>query len=159
MEIELHGNRLRVYKDSAIEKFKIYKDSSKNCWKIAKQSTDTGGYKYFALYCDGEYKNYLVHRVVGFVYLVFNINDPKIQIDHVDRNRSNNNINNLRLSDPFANSQNTNAIGCSWDKTAQKWKAEICVNHKSIYLGLFINKEDAHQAYLDAKKIYHVLNN
>ena len=31
------------------------------------------------------------------------------------------------------------------------------VNGKKIHLGLFDTKEDAHNAYLNAKKIYHII--
>lgn len=111
MEVELHGNRLRVYKNGNIEKWKSYPDPIKNKWKLIKQSNHTDGYKCFQLRCDGKDKLYLVHRVVGFAYLVFDINDSKIPIDHIDRNRSNNHIDNLRLSDPLANPQNRNVRG------------------------------------------------
>lgn len=158
MECELNGTRLRVYKDGKIERWKTYSDSSKDKWKIAKQFIHTLGYKYINLRYDGKDKKYYVHRVVAFVYLVFDINDLKIEIDHIDRNRSHNNINNLRLSDHYANAQNTKCRGYFWDKQCQKWRAKIRVNHKTMNLGFFINEDDAHQAYLDAKKIHHTLN-
>jgi len=34
-------------------------------------------------------------------------------------------------------------------------EAQICIGGKSIFLGVFIEEEDARQAYLDAKEIYH----
>jgi hypothetical protein len=33
--------------------------------------------------------------------------------------------------------------------------SQIVLNKKSIYLGLYETEEEAHKAYLDAKKIYH----
>ena len=36
-----------------------------------------------------------------------------------------------------------------------RYEAQIKVNNKSIHLGSFDKEEDARQAYLDAKKIYH----
>ncbi len=37
--------------------------------------------------------------------------------------------------------------GVSWHRGAGKWAASITVNYKSIYLGLFLNKDDAARAF------------
>jgi hypothetical protein len=47
--------------------------------------------------------------------------------------------------------------GVCWNKRSKKWQSSISVNRKTIYLGVFENPEFAHQAYLDAKKIYHAI--
>lgn len=80
----------------------------------------------------------------------------KMQVDHIDRNRQNNLLSNLRLVTNQQNSYNTGAKGYSWDKNNNKWIVWIQYDGKQKYLGRFVNEEDARQAYLDAKKIYHV---
>lgn len=149
MECELFGNRLRVYKDSTIEKWKNDK------WIVIKQSTNNEGYKIFGLSCLGKLKHYKVHRVIAFVYLVFDINNTKIQIDHMDRNKSNNHIENLRLCDNQRNAFNRGAKGY-YKNSKGRYQAEITLNGKNKYLGCYKTEEEAREAYLEAKKIYHI---
>ena len=33
--------------------------------------------------------------------------------------------------------------GFYWNKNTNKWRADICINGKSIHLGSFLNKDDA----------------
>ena len=91
------------------------------------------------------------HRVAFF--LVNNVL-PKM-VDHINRNRSDNRICNLRVADPILNSQNKYAKGIAKPKQTKKWSAGITVNYKRKHLGYFDTPEEAHQAYLEAKKIYH----
>ena len=44
--------------------------------------------------------------------------------------------------------------GVRWDKNSKKWYTEIFVNKKRIYLGRFINKQDAISARKDAEEKY-----
>ena len=76
-------------------------------------------------------------------------------IDHIDRNRKNNNWLNLRIVTNQQNSFNTSSKGYTWLKKINKYRAQIKVNYKTINLGRYEKEEDARQAYLDAKKIYH----
>lgn len=99
-------------------------------------------------------------RVLGHQlawYLYYN-KVPKI-IDHKDRVRSNNKIDNLRETTHHENLFNTNAKGYSYVKSTNKYLSSIRINNKHIYLGHYNTPEEAHQAYLDAKKIYHKIKN
>ncbi|HMD55018.1 MAG TPA: AP2 domain-containing protein, partial [Phycisphaerae bacterium] len=52
-------------------------------------------------------------------------------------------------------STNTSTLkGAFWHKRAQKWMAQIMVDRKSIYLGLYQTPEEAHEAYAIAAKKY-----
>lgn len=80
------------------------------------------------------------------------------QIDHKDGNRSNNRICNLREVTYQQNHHNrTTAKGYSFHKRKNKFQSRIKLNGKNIYLGYFNTEEEAHQVYLDAKKIYHII--
>ena len=46
-------------------------------------------------------------------------------------------------------------LGASWHEGRQKWQAQIYINGKAKYLGLFKTKEEAHAAYLAAKRELH----
>lgn len=79
-------------------------------------------------------------------------------IDHIDENRSNNKISNLRKSNHQKNKMNRSKVkGYYFDKKNNKYKAQIAVSGKTKYLGTYNTPEDAHNAYLEAKEIYHII--
>ena len=88
---------------------------------------------------------------------------PDLLIDHIDGNRANNRISNLRLATQAQNLQNlrksrgkyTILLGVTYHKQAGKWLAQIRVNGRNKSLGLFDSAEDAHIAYLHAKREFH----
>ena len=47
---------------------------------------------------------------------------------------------------------NPQVKGYSWNNQKQKWQARIKVNQRIRHLGFFDNENDAHQAYLKAKR-------
>ena len=47
-------------------------------------------------------------------------------------------------------------IGVSFEKTRKKWRSEITVNNKKIFLGRFENIIDAAETYQRAKDEYHI---
>lgn len=84
--------------------------------------------------------------------------DSKEQVDHADRDRSNNSRSNLRIVTHQQNQWNrTGARGYSWNKQCQKWQAYIRINLHLIHLGLFDTKTEAREAHLVAKAKYHVM--
>jgi hypothetical protein len=109
---------------------------------------------YLTMGIDGN--QYLMHRIVAHIYDILDLHD-ELKIDHIDLNRTNNCISNLRPATVQQNSFNTKAKGYCWKKHAKKWEARICLNGKTIHLGYFDKEEDAKNAYLKAKPIYHVL--
>ena len=76
---------------------------------------------------------------------------PKDQIDHINRNRSDNRISNLRdvsrkqnLQNSGKSSANTSGhTGVSWNKQNSKWQAVIMHNYKNIHLGCYNTIEEA----------------
>lgn len=94
------------------------------------------------------------HRIIAYTYLGLDLDNPKQQIDHIDGNPLNNSLDNLRVVTHQQNQWNrTKAKG--YYKQAEKWRAEIRLNNKNIYLGLYKTESEAHTAYLKAKLIYH----
>ena len=104
-------------------------------------------------------KSMYVHRAI---FCMINGYLPKA-IDHIDGNKSNNLIENLRVADCSQNAcnrkkrtDNTSGVkGISWHKPRQKWQANICVNQKQKYLGLFNTLEEAKQVVEKARIHYH----
>ncbi len=76
-------------------------------------------------------------------------------IDHINGIKDDNRICNLREVTKQQNCFNTKAKGYTFAKERNKFKAQIRLNYKLINIGYFNTEEEARQAYLDAKKIYH----
>lgn len=105
-------------------------------------------------------QQYQLHRVV---WLIAYGDWPKRDIDHIDGCRTNNAIANLRDVDRTTNSQNIRK--CSKNNKASgllgvsavrgKWQSKINVGGRSIYLGVYATPEEAHHAYLSAKRVLH----
>jgi hypothetical protein len=78
------------------------------------------------------------------------------ELDHINGIKHDNRICNLR---PVTHQQNNwnrvNAKGYHMVKNRNKYRAEIRLNTKKIYLGLHNTEEEARNAYLKAKEIYH----
>jgi hypothetical protein len=102
---------------------------------------------------------FLAHRLVWlYVYGEW----PSLDIDHINRNKADNRISNLRDVSHKQNHQNKSKPsnntsghpGVSWYKRISKWQARIMHNYKHIHLGLFENIEDAIAARKAAEKLY-----
>ena len=83
-------------------------------------------------------------------------------IDHINRNTQDNRLCNLRVVTKCGNARNitkansTNSLGTlGVSKRGNKFLAQIRVNSKGRYLGLFNTLEEASAAYQAAKLIYH----
>lgn len=86
-------------------------------------------------------------------------------IDHINGDRTDNRLCNLREADQAINSQNlrsakrtnntTGLLGAYFHKDSGRYAASICVNRKSKHLGLFDTAQTAHAAYLKAKRELH----
>jgi hypothetical protein len=123
--------------------------------KVLKGKITTGGHLQVCLYDDATDKSKykLVHRLIAQAYLPDYSED--LQVDHIDRCRTNNNISNLRMATHAENQHNRDAKGYYFYKRLNKWMAQIAINNKQKYLGYFDTESEARQAYLDAKKIHH----
>lgn len=117
---------------------------------------------YIAIYLDGH--TYTAHRLAWlYVYGEW----PKGEIDHINGDRTNNSINNLRDVLRTINSQNRRCshaskstglpLGVTFKRPslAKPYCAAIHKNGKKIHLGYFSNIQDAHEAYLNEKRKIH----
>ena len=117
----------------------------------------TNGYVSIAI----DAKRYKAHRLAWlYVFGVW----PKDEIDHIDTNKSNNRIANLREATHSENMQNqrsspktsaTGLMGAHFYKRTKKWQASITVGGNLKHLGYFNTANEAHDAYLKAKRELH----
>ena len=120
-----------------------------------KGGINSNGYLQVMLCEDGKKKTKKVHRLVAEAFLPdYSV---ELDVDHIDRDKLNNNLSNLRMATRQQNQFNTTAKGYTWHKPNQKWLAQIMKDGKQHYLGLFTTEEDARQAYLTAKETMHVI--
>jgi len=76
--------------------------------------------------------------------------------DHIDHNTLDNRESNLRIVTPQQNKCNRrNVKGFQFDNQANRYQAYITIDRKKKHLGMFATPEEAHNAYLKAKKKYH----
>ena len=123
--------------------------NSRHAGKVAGNLDRLGYLKVFA---DG--RQHKAHRVV---WLIVNGELGDAQIDHINCNRSDNRIENLRLasrSQNIANSRrhsdaSSGYKGVTWHPSG-KWHARIKQNGRSRSLGLFADPAEAHAAYCTA---------
>jgi hypothetical protein len=96
-------------------------------------------------------KAHLAHRLV-FLYHRGYL--PEF-IDHIDQNKLNNKIENLREITNSENQHNkglnrnnsSGYKGVSWKRNHKKWRAGVQVNKKEIHLGYYDTPEEAYKAY------------
>lgn len=98
-------------------------------------------------------KRLLAHRVDWFLYHgVW----PVGVIDHINRNKTDNRICNLRDTTHGENTRNSDSFHKETSGTFRtgknRWAARITVNKKTNYLGTYDSLEKAHQSYLDEVK-------
>jgi len=106
-------------------------------------------------------KQYYAHQLAWmYVYDEF----PIGEIDHINHNTSDNRIENLRHGTKSTNLHNqikphknnkSGLLGVSIHSCTGKYRAQICVDSKIKHLGLFDTADEAHQAYISAKRMYH----
>ena len=93
-------------------------------------------------------KRYKSHRVAWAMHTG---DWPSNQIDHINGDKVDNRIENLREATQTENSRNmkipttntSGVIGVSWDKKARRWRAGITAAGKQVYLGTFESFDDA----------------
>ena len=117
-----------------------------------KKTKDNDDYYCIGLSKNKKRKTFKIHKLVGIQFLT-NPNNYEL-IDHIDKNRQNNNICNLRWIDMSGNNRNVKKKrkydlprGVKFNKNKTRYKVEICINKKNTYLGTYNTIEEASKAY------------
>lgn len=106
--------------------------------------------------------NNKLYRVHHIVYLMFNGVLPK-RIDHINQNRSDNRIENLRVATDSENNCNktvqaNNSTGYKnvrWHERIKKYEVSVQINKERKYIGVFEDLELADLAAQMAREKYH----
>jgi hypothetical protein len=90
---------------------------------------------------------------------------PDGEIDHINGDRLDNRLCNLRVVDRAGNSQNRMSahkdsshgfLGATWNRQHRKWQAKLMARGVRHHLGYFSTPEAAHAAYMEAKRLHHL---
>tara|TARA_R110000822_G_scaffold224614_1_gene357557 strand:- start:138 stop:713 length:576 start_codon:yes stop_codon:yes gene_type:complete len=123
--------------------------------KIRKPSKDTNGYYIVLMYnsIDKVNKCKSVHRLIAQAFIP-NLENKEL-IDHIDGNRTNNILSNLRWATSQENARNrkkrtgtsSQYKGGYFNKRNNNWRSAIMINGKTIHLGTYETEIQAGQAY------------
>ncbi len=119
------------------------------------------GYQKVTLVKNGKLNYRLVHRVV---MAVFN-SESDLQVDHIDEDKTNNAIWNLRYVTCRENHTHYNErrklnrsskyIGVNFMPShGNKWRAAISIKGKATHIGYYDTEEEASKAYEAKRKLY-----
>lgn len=133
-------------------------------WKVKTKTSNLGDVAgnanwrgYVSIWIAG--KQYYAHRLA---WAFCNGSWPIGDIDHINEDKSDNRISNLRVAsrsenmfNRSCNKNNTSGMkGVVFCKATNRWRAQMMVNKKSVNIGRFKTKEAAANAYmLKAKEI------
>jgi hypothetical protein len=125
-----------------------------NVGNVAGRSA-SGGYRMLGLYK----KTYMEHRLI---FMFHNGYFPK-EVDHIDGNKSNNRIENLRPATHMENLKNqkvriNNVSGhknVGWAGREQKWRVRLAINGKDKHIGYFADRELADFVAVEAANLHH----
>ena len=114
------------YGNYCVSNFGNVKNNKTN--RIMKLRNHRHGYKFVSLYKNGKCKMFYIHRLVAYAFIENPDNKPKV--DHIDENKANNNVKNLRWAtvqenkyNQGKNKTNTRCFkGVSFDKNAKRKK-------------------------------------
>lgn len=119
--------------------------------------------------CVDSREGYRLIRILGTLYRASRLAwlykygvVPKLDIDHINHNRSDDRIENLREVSRSVNMRNgtrrsdnkSGTTGVSWSKSKDKWRAVIMVDKKYKHIGYFLTKSEA----ISARKKLEPLN-
>ncbi len=117
------------------------------------------GYIQINIKIDGIALLYRAHRLA---WLYEHGEFPRGQIDHINHNRSDNRLCNLRdvthmtnkRNQPIRRDNKSGFTGVVWAKSIKRWLASITVDGKMINLGCYKDKNEAICAKLHANRLY-----
>ena len=116
------------------------------------------GHGYIKIHING--RLHYAHRI-AWAYVHGHV--PSAPIDHINGNKSDNRISNLRLANKSLNGANrekpannsSGFKGVYWHKQRQKWHASIAFEGRKHSLGLHPTADEAHEAYkVAAEKLF-----
>lgn len=113
-------------------------------------SLDKQGYYNVGLHYNGKVQRLHLHRILYCLHMKRDLQRTEL-VDHINRDRKDNRLQNLRLVDHARNARNTdlrknNTSGKKyiyWCKAKEKWQVSALVSGKKVHVGFYQRLEDA----------------
>ena len=142
---------LKLFPNGEIYKygFKVH-TSREQTWHLLSGCiiTKKNGYKRHETKFNGI--SFITARLLGYAFLRFDLDDEEDTIDHININSLDNHISNLRCASKTLQILNRNKQAKGYYlKSSGRYQAQICIDYKTIRLGTYDTKEEAHQVYLN----------
>jgi len=123
---------------------------------VLKPSISSSGYYTCVLYKDFKKRTISMHTIIAMAFLGHRREGHKFEIDHIDGDKKNNRVDNLRILTTRENtteyqkrnkSKSSKYIGVSKDPESDCWKAIIYTEKRNKYIGRFKTEIEASEAY------------
>ena len=120
--------------------------------KILSFGKSEKGYFFVFLRNKNKVKKIKVHQLVAMAFLNHNPCGMKLVVDHINNNKIDNRVENLRLVSSRDNfyrvkqGLNTSSYKGVFKQNG-KWRAQASIKNKRIHIGMYESEEDAHNAY------------
>lgn len=132
--------------------------------KILKVGLDNAGYYHVSLCKNNKGVTLKIHRLVAINFIENKLNVD--EVNHIDRNKLNNNISNLEWVSKRENCTHreinknwtSNYVGVHKSSGRNKWTAAIRVNNKVIRLGNYSTELEAYNRRCNYEKENNILN-
>ena len=118
------------------------------------------GYKRVTLTMKGKQKAFKISQLVAMAFLGHKPDGLKLVVDHINGNRLDDRVENLRIVTHRANTStcfranngtfSSEYVGVHWSTDSLKWNSKIYYDGINIHLGSFDNETDASDAYQKA---------
>lgn len=115
------------------------------------------GYKFTTLKISGQGRAYKVSQLVAMAFLGHEPNGYSLVVDHINGDRSDDRVENLRIVTQRENSStcfrsneesfSSQYVGVHWNKEESKWRAQIVHNGVNTFLGYYDTEIEASKAY------------
>ena len=118
-------------------------------WKlIPNVSNSSDGYNRVRIKGKEYKRQRIIMACYGGLDIKYNGNN---MVDHIDRNKLNNHINNLRIVNRSENLKNTNSKCYCFHKQYNKYQVQLYINGKRKYFGLYETEEEARDIAIELK--------
>ena len=144
--INANGININCLSSGEIEKM----DNRRMCHTRTSGSKTFKGYRIVGI---GGH-TFLVHRLIARAFL--SDYSEGLQVDHIDGDRSNNRLRNLRMATNQQNmrgrvkkrkGKSSEYRGVYWNLVSEKWHAQITIDGKRKHIGYFLFEGEAALAY------------
>ena len=128
--------------------------------RVIKGSVNKEGYRQASFSFNGKSRNFKFSQIVAMAFLGHEPNGHNFVVDHINGDRSDDRLENLRVVTNRANSTtcfrsneesfSSQYVGVNWNKERSKWKAQIYHDGVHTHLGLYNTELEASNAYQSA---------